>query len=257
MCLILLAVGDHPDYSLVVAANRDEFYHRPSRIAGFWDTSPPVLAGKDLVGGGTWLGMLASGRLAAVTNYRGAEYLRPDGPSRGQLVVDFLLGDQTPERYSSHLDGIGSRYSGFNLLMWDGGAGMVYSNVTRDARPLTPGLHGISNHLLDTPWPKVSQGIAVLGEALRPGTPPDVEGLFRFLKRGETASDAHLPDTGVGLAMERALSAPFVHIPEVSYGTRCSTVVLLGRGGDVHFVERAFDTAGEPQGEFRWSSKIP
>jgi uncharacterized protein with NRDE domain len=257
MCLILLAVDYHPEYSLVVAANRDEFFHRPSDPAGFWDTSPRVLAGKDRTGGGTWLGMLASGRLAAVTNYRSAEHLRPDGPSRGQLVVDFLLGDQTPMAYSSRLNDVSSNYSGFNLVLWDRGMGLVYSNVTRDTRPLTPGLHGISNHLLDTPWPKVSLGISAMAEALTPSAPPDVGHLFRFLKRGEPAPDHRLPDTGVGLPMERALSSPFVHIPDVSYGTRCSTVVLLGRGGDALFVERTFDASGETTGEFCWSSKIP
>ncbi len=255
MCLLLLAVDCHPEYSLVVAANRDEFYHRPSKAAGFWGTSPPVLAGRDLTGGGTWLGMLASGRLAAATNYRGADQLRPDGPSRGKLVVDFLLGDQTPWAHSSRLNAVGSDYSGFNLVLWDRGKGLVYSNVTRNALPLTPGMHGISNHLLDTPWPKVSQGISAMAEALTPDAPPDVEHLFQLLRQRETAPDDELPHTGVGLPMERALSPAFVHIPEAAYGTRCSTVVLLGRGGDAVFVERTFDASGEPEGEFHWSSK--
>lgn len=253
MCLILFALDAHPRWRLVLAANRDEFFARPTAPAGWWADAPDVLAGRDLRDGGTWLGVTRAGRFAAVTNFREPDGYRARVPSRGALVADFLRGEAAPGAYADDLLPRARAYNGFNLLV--GGAdGLVYlSNRSDGARRVEPGIHGLSNHLLDTPWPKVSRGKEDVRRAL--GGPDDAleASLFAALALRDPAPDARLPATGIGVERERALSAPFIVTPE--YGTRASTMLLVSHDGDVRFTERstlpAEDRWTEVRHEFR------
>ena len=239
MCLIFMAMDAHPDYRIVIAANRDEFYDRPSAPASFWPESPQLLAGRDLRAGGTWLGITRSGRLAALTNYRDPESKRAERPSRGKLVSDFLIGRENPVSYLERISANAGRYNGFSLLVGRNGNFYCYSNRSEGIRTLGPGIHGLSNHLLDTPWPKVEKGRQALSRLLS-GNTICPEDLFHFLLDRTAAPDELLPDTGVGLEMERMLSPVFISSP--GYGTRSSTVILLDRTGRVTFAEKAFGT---------------
>lgn len=249
MCLILFAYEVHPSYRLVVAANRDEFYDRPTAAAGFWRDAPEVLAGRDLTHGGTWLGVTRDSRFAAVTNYRDPRAVRPDAPSRGHLVGDFLKGSDSPAEYLARVAGGGPRFNGFNLLAGDAGSLHYYSNRGGAPRRLAPGVYGLSNHLLDTSWPKVEAGKRALAALVSAGGELEVESIFRVLSDREPADDSRLPDTGVGLEAERTLSPLFITGPR--YGTRCSTVLLAGRDRRVVFVERAFAPGAGGRGESR------
>jgi uncharacterized protein with NRDE domain len=158
MCLILFSFKHHPRYPLVIAANRDEFYNRASSPAAFWDDEPGMLAGKDLVAGGTWFGVTRSGRIAAITNYREPGFHRMDAPSRGALVTGYLRGAEAPEEYLKKLEKEAGRYNGFSLI-WGGVRRLYYfSNRSGGFQEMTPGLYGLSNHLLNTAWPKVERG---------------------------------------------------------------------------------------------------
>ena len=235
MCLVLFAYRHVPGYRLVLAANRDEFYARPTAPADFWADAPGLLAGRDLQAGGTWMGVTRAGRYAALTNYRDPTTARTGGPSRGSLVVDALRSPEPPPAFLDRLAPAAARYDGFNLLLGD--ADGLYYASNRDGRPraVAPGLHGLSNHLLDTPWPKVRRGKAALADALREH-PPDPDRLLDLLADAEVAPDADLPNTGVGLAWERALSPLRIVTPD--YGTRTSTVLLITDDGHVTFAER-------------------
>jgi len=241
MCLILLAWHAHPDYPLVVAANRDEFLARRTAAADFWQDAPEVLAGRDLEAGGTWLGMTRGGRFAALTNYRDPARIKPGAPSRGELVSRFLRGRQTPGEYFAELELIAARYNGFNLLFGDTESMWCFSNCGEGARRLEPGVYGLSNHLLDTPWPKVARGKSALAIALQ--ALPDEAPLFALLQDDRVAPDQDLPRTGVSLEWERLLSAAFIRSP--AYGTRSATVLLRDRHGAVRFVEQTFPKNAE------------
>ena len=239
MCLILLAHEAHPRVPLVIAANRDEFYARPTAPADWWDDAPGVLAGRDLRGGGSWLGVTRTGRWAAVTNYRESSAERPAAPSRGTLVGDFLRGREPPAEYLRRLSSRANAYNGFNLLVGEPGSIYWLSNRASPdgTSPVSvePGLHGLSNHLLDTAWPKVERGTRSLAALLR-AAEPATDPLLDLLLDRTIAADHELPHTGVGIALERALSTLFIATPE--YGTRASTALLIDRGGRAHFVER-------------------
>lgn len=235
MCLILWSWRQHPDYPLILAANRDEFYARPTAPADFWPEAPQVLAGRDLVGGGTWLGVTREGRWAAVTNYRDPSDPARGGPSRGALVRDYLTEALAPEAYLREVADRAAAYAGFNLLAGSREELWYFGSREGIVRRLSPGLYGLSNGLLDAPWPKVARGRAALAEALaRPGE-PEPETLLALLSDPSRPPDHHLPDTGVGLEWERVLSARFIASP--TYGTRSSTVLLLGSGRLI-FIER-------------------
>lgn len=237
MCLALFSYRQRSDWPFVFAANRDEFYDRPATPVAFWDDAPQVLAGRDLQGGGTWCGLTRTGRFAALTNYRDLRHLKPDAPSRGALVADFLRGTDPPEAYLHALAAHADRYNGFNLLAGDAGGLWYFSNYEHRVRCLPPGLYGLSNHLLDTPWPKVTTGKAALAAVLENGTVAP-EPLFDLLADPSVYPDDQLPDTGIGLAWERTLSARFIASPR--YGTRCSTVLLVNAQGQAHLVERTW-----------------
>jgi len=248
MCLVLLLHDAHPRYRLIVAANRDEFYDRPTRPAAFWADAPAVLAGRDLQAGGTWLGIDRSGRFAAVTNYRQGQREPAAARSRGFLVSEFLTGDMEPEAYLAPVARDAALYNGFNLLVGDGLTVAYFSNSEGVARALAPGIYGLSNHLLDTPWPKVTSGKLALSSLAREATAPELLAeLFALLSDRSRPADHLLPETGISREWERLLSSAFIASPE--YGTRCSTVVLVGRDERVALVERSFGTNGVAAGE--------
>ncbi len=254
MCILLISLQQHPKYPLIVAANRDEFYDRPTSAAAFWADAPHVLAGRDLQQGGTWLGITRQGRFAALTNFRDAESTPADRPSRGHLVSKFLLGDESPDVYLSTVAQQADRYNGFSLIAGQGDDFLFYSNREGRVRRLAPGVYGLSNHLLNTPWPKVARGTQSLSELLSAGGDPAPEILFATLTDGTIADDAGLPDTGIGLARERLLSPLF--ITGDHYGTRSSTVILLDQSGNIMFSERSFDGAADRYSSVTHSFRI-
>lgn len=239
MCLILFAHDAHPRYPLVVAANRDEFHARPSAPATPWEDIPSILAGRDLRGGGTWMGVTRAGRWAAVTNFRDGREQRPDAPSRGELVSDFLRGEDSPEHHAERVGARVAEYNGFNLLVGEPGLLFWLSNRAPDGSPrlLAPGVYGLSNHLLDTPWPKVERGKRALVSLLEEPE-PGPEPLLEILLDRTLAADRELPETGVGPGPERVLATIFIADPE--YGTRSSTALLVDRDGRALLVERSY-----------------
>ncbi|HEY6007197.1 MAG TPA: NRDE family protein [Geobacteraceae bacterium] len=238
MCLILIAHDCHPRYRLIVAANRDEYHARPTAKASFWADAPEVLAGRDLEGGGTWLGLTATGRFAALTNFREPHLHRKDAPSRGRLVSDFLCGNMDEDAFRQRLEREGETYNGFNLLFGAVDRLGIFSNRAQLPPELAPGIHGISNHLPDTPWPKVVRGKEGLTSLVSAGNPLTPRDLFALLADRTQPADAFLPNTGVGLELERQLAPLFIRGKE--YGTRCSTVVLVDQENKVTFAERTF-----------------
>lgn len=242
MCLIVFSYRDHPRYDLVFAANRDEFYGRPTRDARFWDERPNLLAGRDLEAGGTWMGITRGGRLAALTNYRDMERYEPKSTSRGELVLQALETDGDTRELLQEVDGRAERYNGFNLLAGSVCRLLYYSNRERRIHVLEPGLYGLSNHLLDTPWPKVRRAKSAMAEILD-DEEPDTEKLFGLLLDRREASVEDLPDTGLSPEREKAVSPVFIR--SEGYGTRCSTVVTVDKSGQVCFEERVWRPGGE------------
>ncbi len=234
MCTLLFAWQVDPARPLVVAANRDEFYARPAAPATFWSDAPQVLAGRDLQAGGTWLGVTRAGRFAALTNVREPGLLTPPhAPSRGQLVADFLRGGEAPEDYLARLRP--ADYAGFNLVLGDRSSLWYLSNRAGPTRRLGPGVYGVANAALDSPWPKVTHGRERLAALVASGE-SGTRALMDLLADPTPAADAELPDTGVGLVMERLLSPLFIASPV--YGTCCSTALAVHRDGAVEFCER-------------------
>lgn len=254
MCLILLACDVHPDFRLILAANRDEFYARPTSPAAFWDDAPQLLAGRDLKSGGTWLGITRAGRLAALTNYRDLRSYRPDAPSRGGLVSGFLRGTMSAAAYLAFLEREGSAYNDFNLIFGDLRRLSYFSNRGGRHAVLTPGVHGLSNEFLDSPWPKVNHGRDALAGLVAAGSPVGPEELFTILADRTMAPDHLLPDTGVGIERERLLSPLFIESP--TYGTRSSTVILVDRMNRVTFCEQTFDGRPEEPRTVTWQFDI-
>jgi uncharacterized protein with NRDE domain len=243
MCLILLAIRKHPVYKLILAANRDEYYDRPSEPPHFWEGLPDLLAGRDLIAGGTWLGITRKGRIAAVTNYRDPLNVRQNATSRGKLVTNFLLSHNDQQVYLERLRRDKDQYNGFNLIVGNRENLYWYSNRKDEVRSLESGVYGVSNRFLDTPWPKIIRAKASFEEALsRPNPSPSA--LFRLLQDRMIAPDELLPETGVGLEWERILSSIFITSP--TYGTRSSTLVLIDREDRVTFMDRTFNSHPEP-----------
>jgi len=254
MCLLLMALNTHATYPLILLANRDEYYERPSASARFWDEAPSVLAGKDLRAGGTWLGITRKGRIGAVTNYRDPASIKQGAPSRGRLVSDFLLGQLGPEEYIDKLDGEAGKYNGFNLVFGQKGQYYWYSNRGEGVRSLSAGIYGLSNHLLDTPWPKVAKSKDALVHLLSEQEEPSLEELFLILTDYTIAGDEDLPDTGVGLEWERILSPIFIKSP--TYGTRSSTVLLLDVRDRATFVEKTYNSDPDHASCVRYEFRI-
>ncbi|CAN5295319.1 NRDE family protein [soil metagenome] len=238
MCLIFLSLQSHPTYKLIIAANRDEFYNRRTEAAHFWKDFPNIVGGRDLEANGTWMAMTKSGRISLLTNYRDPKNINPNAPSRGQLVSDYLETNTNAEVYLKNLEASGKEFNGFNLITGTSDDLWYYSNYSSGIKKLTRGIHGLSNHLMDTPWPKVERGKRKFQQILDRGA-VDPKILFEFLYDREPAKDDQLPDTGIGLERERALSAMF--ITTNGYGSRCSTVVLVDHENNVQYVERVYD----------------
>jgi uncharacterized protein with NRDE domain len=242
MCLILFAYKVHPSYNLILAANRDEFYERPSSAAEFWEDAPQVLAGRDLQEGGTWMGIDRAGRFAAITNYRDPASWKNNAPSRGGLVSSYLCGNQSADDYLGKISRQAQLYNGYNLIVGDRHELLTYSN-RGERQKLNPGIYGLSNHLLNTSWPKVSRGKKLLAATLNKKGVELEDELFAVLADRKIPADDKLPDTGIGLEWERVLSSIFIESPV--YGTRSSTILLIGKNGRVKFVEKVYD--GNPQ----------
>lgn len=239
MCLIVVGWRVHPDYPLVVAANRDEFYARPTEPLGRWPDVPGVMGGLDLEAGGTWLGISESGRFAAVTNVR-EPGMAKGAQSRGGLTRGFLTARSSAEEYAEGIDG--AQYSGFNLLLGEGDTLVYCSNRDGQPRPLAPGIYGLSNHLLDSPWPKLLAARQRFAEALP--RLPDESAFFELLADQAIVADENLPSTGVPIEWERLLSAIFVK--SESYGTRASTLVWQDASGNITVHENSFGPNGQP-----------
>jgi len=244
MCLILLALQQHPSYKLILAANRDEYYDRPSAPPAFWNEAPGLLAGRDLRSGGTWLGITKKGRIAAITNYRDPSSTKRKAPSRGWLVRDFLVGSEGTMEYLGKVRQEGGKFNGFNLLVGARDELYWYSNRSGEIAKLSPGLHGISNRLLDTPWPKVIRGTQGISQILGKNAEISTEILFDLLQDRTQASEEILPDTGVGIEWERILSSVFIVSP--TYGTRSSTLILIDKKDQVTFIDRTFNSHRQP-----------
>lgn len=241
MCLILFSYRATPGYRLVLTANRDEFYDRPTAPMHIWQDGPAILAGRDLKAGGTWLGVDSNKRFAALTNVRNPADVKPNSPSRGDIVTDFLNRELPAEGFLKELGRTAERFNGFNLLVMDGSGLFWYSNKGPGPRKLASGIFGLSNALLNTDWPKVTQGRNALEASLKEHSGPDSEALFTMLKDEKRPHDSRLPDTGVGLDCERLLSPRFIKSP--TYGTRSSTVLTLNDDGRLVIEERSFDPA--------------
>lgn len=236
MCLIVVAWRARADIPLVVAANRDEWRERPAEPAHWWPDHPEIFAGRDLQAGGTWMGITRGGRFAAVTNFRDPSDKRSTARSRGGLVTEFLLGADSPARFLSSLSARAREYNGFNLILGDRASLFYYGSREGEPRAIEPGVHGLSNHLLDEPWPKVVRGRSRMEAALSsPGADP-TPALFDLLSDVGSAPDDELPNTGVGMAWERRLASALITGEE--YGTRVSTVLTVAAPGSVTFEER-------------------
>jgi uncharacterized protein with NRDE domain len=249
MCLILFAYDPAPGarYRLVIAANRDERYARPASPVAPWPDAPAIFAGRDLEQGGTWMGLSRRGRFAAVTNYREGHGAKTAPRSRGVLVAEFLRGTANAAAYATEVLRQGAEFNGYSLLVDDGDELWFVSNRAAQPAMVEPGVHGLSNHLLDTPWPKVVAGTAALRDALAASAPAAlVDALFVALGARTPAADHALPDTGIGLSRERQLSPPFI-VSDV-YGTRSSSMVLLPATGEAEFHERTYGAGGTPLG---------
>ncbi|HJV75256.1 MAG TPA: NRDE family protein [Noviherbaspirillum sp.] len=238
MCLIVFAWQVVPGISLVAAGNRDEFFDRPAAPAGWWDDQPQIYGGRDLQAGGTWMGITRDGRFAAITNVRAPSEKHDNPPSRGALVADYLKQQVSPQEYIEQITPNAEHYNGFNLLLGDHQTLIWFSNRAQDdarnGKPLPSGIYGLSNGMLDAPWPKVVRTKAQFGSLLCQGAPEDA--YFEMLADTTQASDCRLPRTGVNIEWERILSAVCIESPE--YGTRSSTIVRLYADGSAALDER-------------------
>ncbi|NVK44315.1 MAG: NRDE family protein [Oceanospirillaceae bacterium] len=253
MCLITFAYRNHPHYSLILVANRDEFYRRPTAPLGSWSEQPSLLAGRDLEQGGTWLGLHRHGRLAAVTNYRDGRNRESGLRSRGHLTRDFLQHDAPAAAAADSLADTGHLFGGFNLLLGDNAGIWYLSNRDRAPERLAPGIYGLSNALLDSPWPKLLHAREALAGVLHEDR-PEAARLAALLADRTRADDGRLPDTGIGLERERALSSCFIQLPE--YGTRATSVILQDYQGNTRFYEQSFDPGG-PAGIRDYRFRMP
>jgi len=244
MCLILFSLRQHTTYKLILAANRDEFYNRKTETASYWPDHPEILGGKDLEARrqngtcGTWMAMTTVGKIAMVTNYRDFKNLKQQAPSRGHLVSDFLIGHQDPEQYLRQVEKNKNDYNGFNLIAGDVDNLFYLSNYRDGMEKILPGFYGLSNHLLETPWPKVELAKSRM-EPLMKNTTIEPEQLFEIMRDETRFQTNQLPDTGIGMEREKALSSMFIKTD--GYGTRCSTVVLIKHSGETIFSERTYN----------------
>lgn len=241
MCLNIFAYKSHPDYKLIIVANRDEFYARKTEAAAFRIDNPDLLAGRDTEHGGTWLGITRQGKFSFITNYRDPKSFRKNAPSRGALVSDFLIGSAGPYDYLNNLKNTND-YNGFNLVVGDLNEVCFFSNTEGKIKKLDNGFYGLSNALLDTPWKKLVNGKKIISEIISRNN-FTYEDLFTALENEQKAEDAELPSTGVPFEIEKLISSMF--IKSETYGTVCSTVVLIDNNNRVQFFERTHNPLKE------------
>lgn len=240
MCLINFNIGSHKKYKMVIAANRDEFYSRPTAPMHYWDDHPNILGGRDLKAKGTWLAVSNSGRIGALTNIRTPEEMTMEAKkSRGALIVNYLLSEVNPEDYLKNLADFSSDYAGFNLLVGNPDELYYMNNYDNNVLHVDTGTHGLSNEYLNTPWPKVVIGKSELDKVLSEED-VDVDALFNLLRIDSEVADDIVQKTGVDFDLEKKLSPLFIDIPDFDYGTRCSTVVLVDHENNITLIERTF-----------------
>jgi uncharacterized protein with NRDE domain len=233
MCLILFSWKNHPDYELIIAANRDEFYSRKTAKADFWQDHPEVLAGRDLQAGGTWMGITKSGRFTAITNYRDAQLKKKNTRSRGFLTRDYLVEELSPPEYLELVGKDRDKYLGFNLLVGNQKELWYYNNISDEIIELKPGNYTLSNAFLNTSWPKTDSGRVLFESKLKNRI--EEEEFFDMLKTRTKSEDENLPKTGVPIEWERAISPIFIKTE--SYGTCSSSLLRVGSNGEVKFTE--------------------
>ncbi len=239
MCLLFVSYHSTPGYRLVVAANRDEFLDRPTAPLNYLDAEQMILAGQDLEGGGTWLGITRNGRLGAITNYREPSRQLLNSPTRGEILLNYFKGNSGAGRFLEKLALKADQYNGFNLVLGDCEELYYYSNRTlKKPQLLQPGFYGLSNHLLETPWPKVTRGKELLAPHMVKTETIKPEKLMDLLGDTWRPHDSKLPDTGVPLEWERLLSSIFIDSP--GYGTRSTAVITFSESGTVQFYEKTF-----------------
>jgi len=237
MCLIVFAYKSHPKYKFIFAANRDEFYDRPTEQADYWKDNPELLAGKDLQAGGTWMGITKKGRFAAVTNYRDLKNIKEDAPSRGMLTLDFVNDNISAEKYYENIKPSLQDYNGFNLILGSVDELFYFSTHINGIKKLEPGIYGLSNATLNTDWPKVKKSKDVLSVLLKNDEIHPWE-LLSILNDTRQAKEENLPDTGVGMEWEKILSSIFIQSPK--YGTRCSTALVVDIDNNFRLAEKTF-----------------
>jgi uncharacterized protein with NRDE domain len=253
MCLAVIAWNTHPRWKLVVVANRDEYHGRPATAMRPWDQMPSVLAGRDIRAGGTWLGVRPDGRFALLTNYRDPTNLKPTAPSRGKLVENFLLEDSEAVPYLNGLSPTQSSYNGFNLLVSDSRCLAYASNRTEPfSQPIASGVYGLSNALLNTPWPKTQKTVNAIRQLLTLQANATPEDFIAVMRDTNPVSDDLLPSTGIGLDRERLLATPFIISP--SYGTRCTTLILQDADRCIWVQEDSYNADGALIEQQRWCS---
>lgn len=238
MCLIVFSVNEHPNYKLVMSANRDEFLERPTEHAHYWKEHQEILAGKDLRNGGTWLGINKNGNLAALTNYRDPKKINPQAPSRGNITKNFLLNHTEPTAYTNLLEKQGATFNGYNLLLRYASKMYHYSNVSKTLTELSKGTFGLSNALLNTSWPKVEEAKARLAQALSNDL-IDLQQLTDMMQLHHIPEDDKLPSTGVPLEVERLLSPMYIKMK--GYGTRCTTALTIDHENVLKFQETNYN----------------
>lgn len=244
MCLIVLSLGQHPEYPIILAANRDEFHARPTQAASWWPDKPDILGGRDLQAGGTWLALHRNGRFATVTNFSDAKAPSAKLRSRGHLVTGFLESELSPSAYLKTIDE--NAHAGFNLIVGQGPDVAYLSNREEGSRDLEPGIYGLSNALLDGPWHKVERSKRKFSALLESGQVNETS-LMRLMNDREKAPAAEVETGHLDFKTAHSITAPFIVMPH--YGTRCTTVMLADSEGGWRFVERSFDSAGQKTGE--------
>jgi len=249
MCIILFSYKNHETYDLILAANRDEFRDRPTQALTYWPDSPHVLAGRDLLNNGTWMGISKTGRFAALTNFRRPSAMKMNSPSRGALVKDFLVENIPVMDYLESIQSVAKDYSGFNLIVGDMKQLYYVSNCKDGVQQISPGLHGLSNSFINTPWPKVETGKQKLDSCLSVDHEPDIKKIFQILSDDTRAADEQLPNTGVGLEWERLMSPIF--ISDSFYGTCSQSIILISKNGHVTFYEQTIHRDSNHKGSVR------
>ncbi|UAA40503.1 NRDE family protein [Paraneptunicella aestuarii] len=254
MCILFIAVNQHKDYPLIVAANRDEFYARPTAPSEFWSDNPNILAGRDIQAGGTWMGINRQGAFAGLTNIRAPHTFRAEAKSRGELVSQFLTAPPDNQTYLQQIRNSASYYNGYNLIFGRWNNLMVYNNHLDQVDQLETGFYGLSNAWLNSDWPKIETGVDGLKKVCQNMEKFDKDSLFSLLGNQIKAEDHLLPETGVAPELEKELSSIFIHLP--NYGTRSSTLMYVDQNHHVHWHERSFDTGAKISQESQFSFPI-